>query len=274
MNFKNSSIDDIDLVFFDVETTGLYPEEGDALCEIGGIKVRGGQSIDTFQTLINPKQSIPAQAQAIHKISDDDVKGAPYFEEAVDKFLYFLGNSIMCGYNVGFDLGFLNYELKKINYPAVDLPSLDILVMARRTVEGLGRYNLRSLAAYFQLTTTHFHRALDDARATKEIFYKIKDILQEQRITKVQDFITLYGFSNDFFKRNQEPKIALIKEGIHAKLSLQIRYVSSRNTLRTFVVIPKELLEDKKATYLLGANPKTNDTLTFNLTSILGVEII
>jgi len=274
MEFKNISIDDIDLVFFDLETTGLNPERGDAICEIGAIKVKDKHLVDTFHTLINPRREIPLEAHLIHRITDEDVKNAPFFEQVIDKFMYFLGTSLVCGYNIGFDLGFLNCELKKINYPVIELASLDILVMAKRTIPGLPRYNLISLAKYFDIEVSHFHRALEDAQATQGIFFKMKDTLKDRGITKVQDFITLYGLSNDFFKKTQEPKISLIKESILAEVILQIRYLSYSNRLNTFVIIPKELTEFKGATFLVGVSTKTKDTLRLNLTRVLDVEIL
>ena len=274
MDLKQISIEDIDLVFFDVETTGLSPQDGDSICEMGGLKVRGNDIISSFHTLIHPKRSIPEEIRAIHGISDDDVKDAPYFEQAVDNFLYFLGTSVICGYNVGFDLGFLNWELKKINYSPIEVPSVDILMMARRLFKNLESYKLTFIAQHLGIQPTRFHRAQEDANTAKEIFFKIRDTLKNKGITRAQDFITLYGFSNDFLKKNQQPKLSIIKKSILAQLLLQIDYVSFNNNLRTYIVMPKELIEDRKTTYLLAENPKTKDTITFNIHRILQVEVV
>ncbi len=274
MKFRNSSVDENTFVFFDLETTGLSPEQGDAICEIGAIKVEGTQVRETFHTLVNPQRPIPQEVSAIHSIYDDDVKDAPYFREVVDRFLYFLGNSIICAYNVGFDLGFLNYQLTQINYPTVELPAIDILVMARKTFHNLQRYNLRALAEYLKIPAVQFHRALDDAHVTKEIFFKIKGILARQGVTLIQDYITLYGFTNEFFRRNEEPKLSVIRESIIARVALQMSYLSSSNELRTFVVIPKEIIENRGYRYLLAWSARDNEVLKLNLSRILRAEVV
>ena len=64
----NKNIEDFDLVFLDVETTGLDVVVGDAICEIGACKVRARETIDTFETLVNPKKSVPPEAYLIHMI--------------------------------------------------------------------------------------------------------------------------------------------------------------------------------------------------------------
>ncbi|MCM8824288.1 MAG: exonuclease domain-containing protein, partial [Candidatus Omnitrophica bacterium] len=218
--------------------------------------------------------NIPLQVQAIHGISDEDVKDAPCFKDIADKFISFLDNALLCGYNVGFDLSFLNWELKRINYPFIELPSLDILVMSKRTIPDLNKYNLASLVDYLQIDNISLHRALGDAMATKEIFFKLKDILERKGIIRPQDFITLYGFDNDFFRKNQQPKTSLMRESILANVSLKVDYLSYNSDIKTLVVIPKELMEDKGRIYLLGLFPHREDMVKLNLTRILKVEII
>ena len=85
MDFKKS-IDEFDLVFFDVETTGLNPSTGDAVCEIGAVKVRNNKIIERFQTLVNPNRPMPREAFLVHKISEEELKNAPFFSQIVDEF--------------------------------------------------------------------------------------------------------------------------------------------------------------------------------------------
>jgi DNA polymerase-3 subunit alpha (Gram-positive type) len=271
--YAKNDLGKLDLVFFDVETTGLDPQQGDAICELGAVKLRDYVLVDTFGTLINPKIKIPPQVTLIHGICDEDVKGAPYFEEIVDKLLYFLENSIICGYNIGFDLGFLNAELKKTNYPEVELPALDILLMTRKTFPDLGYYNLTSIASYLNVEKKEFHRALDDAQATSQIFLKIKEILKTKGITKMEELLGLYGFNNEFFKRFQEPKVALIRESIKLELSVKFNYLSYSNKLSTFKFRPHRL-EEKDRMYVVGLEPESGKEIRLSLNRILNLEII
>jgi DNA polymerase III epsilon subunit family exonuclease len=268
-----SKLDNLDLVFFDVETTGLDPEKEDTICELGAVKLREGSFVDTFQTLINPKREIPFQASLIHKIYDEDVENSPYFEEVVDKLLYFFEDSVICGYNIGFDLGFLNAELKKINYPRIELPALDVLLMARRTFPELGRYNLISIADYLNVEKREFHRALDDALVTAQIFLKIKEILKDKGVKRIEELLTLYGFNNEFFRKFQEPKIALIRESITAQLNVKFNYLSPSNKLHTFIFKPQKL-ERQENMYVVGINSQSNKEVKLDLSRILSLEII
>ena len=273
MKLFHKDIDDVELVFFDVETTGLYPSSGDAVCELGAVKIQGGTETAVFNELINPKRSIPPEASAVHHIYDSDVDGKPYFEEVVDRFLYFIGSSVLCGYNIGFDLGFLNAELTRIKYPPIDIPSIDVLVMARRTIQS-AHYNLKAVTEHLNISAKNFHRALDDAIATKDIFLIIKDIAAQKGIRRTGDFISLYGFDNNFFKKHQEPKIAFLKESIRAQLKIQIRYVSYANTANTFIIIPKKVEEKEGRKYLIAVHSLTQKELTFNLSRILRADIV
>ena len=272
MKLSQKDINDVELTFFDVETTGLYPYSGDTVCELGAVKIKGETQISVFSELINPKRSIPPEASAVHHIYDRDVSGKPYFEEIVDRFLYFIGSSVLCGYNVGFDLGFLNAELAKIKYPPIDVPAIDVLIMARRTIQA-SHYNLQSVAEHLNIAANNFHRALDDAIATKNIFLIIKNMVAQKGIRQIGDFISLYGFDNDFFKKHQEPKVAFLKESIRTQIKIQIRYVSYSNAANTFIVMPKRMEERGGRKYLIAAHPATQKELTFNLTRILRADI-
>ena len=105
----NRNIEDFDLVFFDLETTGLDVNKGDAICEIGALKLHNRKIVDKFESLINPKKPIPEEAYRIHKISDADVKGAPHFEQIADRLVAFFKDSIILAYNIEFDLSFLMF---------------------------------------------------------------------------------------------------------------------------------------------------------------------
>jgi len=273
MKLSQKDIDDVELVFFDVETTGLYPSSGDTVCEIGAVKIKGPTQVSVFNELINPKRKIPPEASAVHHIYDSDVEAKPYFEEIVDRFLYFIGSSVLCGYNVGFDLGFLNAELTKIKYLPIDIPSIDVLIMARRMVQA-AHYNLKAVAEHLNILARNFHRALDDAIVTKDIFLIIKDMAEKKGIRRVGDFISLYGFDNDFFKKHQEPKITFLKESIRAQLKIQIHYVSYANEANTFIVIPREIEKKDNRDYLIAIHPSTRKELTFNLSRILSADVV
>ena len=139
----NRNIDDIEFTIFDTETTGLEPQSGDRIVEIAGIRFKGKEKISTFQALVNPRRNISAGAFAVNRISQEMLKDAPPIEEVMPGFLNFIQGSCLCSYNAGFDLEFLNNELKIIGKDELqDFVVVDILKMARRILPGLERYAL------------------------------------------------------------------------------------------------------------------------------------
>lgn len=271
MNLRRS-IETFDLIFLDLETTGLIPV-GDSICEIGALKIKERKVIDKFHSLINPKRNISYEAYFIHGISDEELKDAPSFEQVVDKFLIFLRDSVICVYNAEFDMSFIQGELARISHPSLQLPVMDILCMARRTLR-LPKYNLGAIAQFFGIKSPHrLHRALDDAAVTSRVFFKLRDILKEKKLENLDDFISLYGFNNEVFKLKEEPKVFLIKEAITKGAILKTRYFSFGNTMREEKLKPLNLFQEKKNFYLWCENSRTSE-FRLNLNRILEVEII
>lgn len=125
-------IDEIEFTIYDTETTGLEPEAGDRIIEIAAIRFKGDSRISAFQTLINPKRSISQAAFEVNRISQDMLINAPTIEEVIPGFLAFIQDSCLCSYNAGFDLGFLNNELRIMGKPALaDKTVIDVLRMAK-----------------------------------------------------------------------------------------------------------------------------------------------
>jgi len=247
----DKNIEDFDLVFLDLETTGLDAVIGDSICEIGAFKVEKRKTVDKFHSLINPKKSIPPEAYRVHGISDADLADAPYFEDIVDKLILFLEKSVICAYNVEFDMGFIDNHLKRINYSSLNLPGLDILSMARDILK-LPKYNLETTACFFNIDCSKgLHRALDDALVAYQIFFKLLDIFKEKGIVKLEDFISLYGFNNEIFKSKESQKILIFKEAIANKLSSKIQYLSLANIIEEETVLPLRIFEENNYFYLL-----------------------
>ena len=141
-------IDDVDFVIFDVETTGLSPKDGDRIVEIGALRYKNGQALDSFSSLLNPQRPVSPGAFAVNRISQEMLKDAPTAAEVLPKFLEFAGNGCLAGYNVGFDMGFLEAELGLFGQALPeDTAVVDIIQMARRTFPGLSSYGLGNFPA-------------------------------------------------------------------------------------------------------------------------------
>src|SRR5262249_42280573 len=100
-------IDDREYIVMDVETTGLSPELGDRVCEVGAVKLRGSAVVETFESLINPGRPISAGAYAVNGISPAMVADAPAFPEVAQKLWDMMEGAVLVAYNAPFDKGFL-----------------------------------------------------------------------------------------------------------------------------------------------------------------------
>ena len=162
----------VTFVVVDLETTGGSPAEC-GITEIGAVKVRGGEVVAEFQTLVNPGGAIPAFISVLTGITDAMVIDAPRIESAFPAFLEFAAGSVLVAHNAGFDISFLKSAARRTGTPWPGFDVLDTLTLARQLVtnDESPNHKLSSLARVFASTTTPDHRALHDARATVDVLH-------------------------------------------------------------------------------------------------------
>jgi DNA polymerase III subunit alpha, Gram-positive type len=172
-SFARRDLWDTDFVVFDLETTGSKAPPC-RVTEIGAYRVRNGQVLDTFQTLLNPQMSIPPFITALTGISDDMVRDAPLFEDIAADFLEFIGDSVLVAHNSGFDMRFLNHEIGRIHpdYKIAN-PCLCTVQLSRRLLPDIENHKLKTVAAHYDIDLTNHHRAPADAFATAHIFVNL-----------------------------------------------------------------------------------------------------
>ncbi|HEV7204336.1 MAG TPA: DEDD exonuclease domain-containing protein [Jatrophihabitans sp.] len=162
----------ITFVVVDLETTG-GAANGDAITEIGAVKVRGGEVLGEFQTLVNPLMAITPFVSVLTGITDSMVGTAPTISAAVPAFLEFARGSVLVAHNAPFDIGFLKAACAQLSLPWPAFAVVDTAVLARRvlTRDEVPNCKLATLAPFFRAATTPTHRALDDARATVDVLH-------------------------------------------------------------------------------------------------------
>lgn len=267
----DKNIEDYNLIILDLETTGLDVVTGDSICEIGAVKVKERKIIDKFHSLINPGRSVSQEAYRIHKISNEELRDAPYFREVSDKLIYFLKDSVICAYNVKFDMGFIDHSLKREDYPPLDFPAVDILSMARDILK-LPRYNLDAVAKFFNIDISGgLHRASDDAMVACDVFFELLNIFKEKKIEKLEEFISLYGLSNEIFKLREDRKVLSFNEAIDKKLILRIKYFSSDNIIKDKKIMPLRVFQEKQC-YCLLCQDEGGDISSIGLNRILEIK--
>ncbi|WP_084707633.1 DEDD exonuclease domain-containing protein [Aestuariimicrobium kwangyangense] len=161
----------VTFVVVDLETTG--GGEGDTITEIGAVKVRGGEVLAEYQTLVNPATAIPPLIAVLTGITNQMVAGAPRLPEVLPSFLEFAAGSVLVAHNAGFDVGFLKRAAKLHDHPWPGFLVVDTVALARQSLlkDEVPNCKLATLAAFFRTTTQPNHRALSDARATVEVLH-------------------------------------------------------------------------------------------------------
>jgi len=168
-------------IVFDTETTGLSAVYN-TIIEIGAVKVKDGEIIDTFSTFVDPHQILPSKITEITGITDKMLIGAPELDRALRDFRNFVGNSILVAHNARFDTGFLQMGYKKIGDKDLDNPVIDTVELARMLYPRMKNYKLNTLCQAFNIDLTIHHRAYHDAEATGKLLWKMILNLQEKEI--------------------------------------------------------------------------------------------
>ncbi len=161
-------------VALDLETTGLDSNRHQIL-EIGAVRFRGDEVIETYQTLVNPGVAIPEFIQRLTHISPQQVKRAPFFSSVASEIEDFLGADPIIGHNIQFDIGFL-----ASNGVPLSNPSYDTWDLASVFLPASRQYSLKYLTSFFQVEHNDAHRALADAMATKNVYIKLLRLAAEQ----------------------------------------------------------------------------------------------
>ena len=132
-------LDEVPFVVLDFETTGLDPDSGDRVCEVGAVKLRGGVKGERFWTLVDPGRPVSQGAFSVHHITQEMLRGAPRMEEVLPELLEFLGEDVLAAYNASFEMKFLRSEMMYAGLPPPSNPVVDVLSLARRLLPGLVR---------------------------------------------------------------------------------------------------------------------------------------
>lgn len=169
------ALSDITMVVVDLETTGGSPEY-DAITEIGAVKIRGGEILGEFATLLNPgRTAIPPQIVALTGITEAMVYDAPPLDAALPAFLEFARGCVLVAHNARFDVGFLRRNAQRRDLEWSFPTALCTLTLARRILsrDETRSFRLGDLSEHFAVSVTPTHRALDDARATVEVLHAL-----------------------------------------------------------------------------------------------------
>jgi DNA polymerase III subunit epsilon len=181
---------DVEFVVLDLETTGGSPAN-DRITEVGAVKIRGGEVIGTFQTLVNPGVPIPPLISALTGITDPMVADQEPIEVVLPCLLEFLGGAVLVAHNASFDRRFVQANLERHGYQRLTNRVVCTARLARKLLprDEVPNVRLATLAAYLGATVAPCHRALTDARATVDVFHSLLEQAGSYGVLALEDLI-------------------------------------------------------------------------------------
>lgn len=190
-----------DYIVFDIEITGL-DSSYDEVIEIGAIKVKNNKIVSKFNSLVKPKNEIDEYITELTGITNEMVKDAPTIEEILPDFMNYIGNDILIGHNINFDINFIYDNLYRNKFDVLSNDFIDTMRISRKLLSELPHHRLIDLAKYFKIDSTNNHRSLKDCEITMNVYENLKEIA-------LQKYGNVDEFKNTFKKHK--------KEGLRAK---------------------------------------------------------
>ncbi|MBO5264398.1 MAG: PolC-type DNA polymerase III [Ruminococcus sp.] len=241
-----------EIIVFDVETTGLNSAR-ERLTEIGAVKLKNMQIIDSFNIMVNPEKPIPQKIVELTGITDAMVADAPKDDEAVKKFMEFCGeNAVLAAHNARFDDSFIQAACNRHGIK-FEYTLIDTLVLCQCMLPEMGRHKLNLVAKQLKLGKFDHHRASDDARMLAKIYIELVGrLIKEKKLTTLDELNTKSG-SIDVKKLKSYHQIILARNQAGMK---NLYKLVSYGYLKYFYkkpLIPKSVLEAHREGLIFGS---------------------
>lgn len=178
---KSMMILPVDYVVIDIETTGLSPDY-DEIIELSALKCHNDEVVDKFSTLVKPEYEIDEYITELTGITNEMVKDAPDIEQALPQYMDFIGDNIVIGHNVNFDINFIYDNWYYIFGKEFKNDFVDLLRLSRKLFPNLSSHKLSTLSEHFNISSPPTHRGLDDCFATFECYINCKKYVQDNNI--------------------------------------------------------------------------------------------
>ena len=250
---------DADCVVFDIETTGLSVQNC-MITEIGAVKIQHGKITDRFNTFVDPECPIPENIVELTGITDDMVKGAPKYPEALRAFFNFIGKEpdetgklpLLIAHNANFDIGFIRH-FAKLAELSFTYPYLDTLALSKHINTELKKHTLDTIAKAYELGDFNHHRACDDAEMLAMIYLHMQEIMQKMDINDFRALLTDMTEKADPLKLKPYHQILLVKNQVGLKNLYKLISYSYLDYYKRFPRIPKTVLEKHREGLIVGS---------------------
>ncbi|GAB4481381.1 MAG: exonuclease domain-containing protein [Anaerolineales bacterium] len=237
-------------VFFDVETTGLNPQAGDRVCEVGIVVAQGDQIVETYASLVNPLRPISPGAAAVNGLSDELLRGQPTFAEIADEVIRRLHGQIVVCHNAPFDLGFLHSELSRLGRTWQPQQVIDTLQLARQYFR-FASNSLGAVASALGIAVQDAHRALGDALTTYRVFRYFQQHINGQNDWSIS--LPRQPVGNMVLNTKSNLELPpLLQQALEAQADVEIVYQDGSGNLTRRRIRPLQILPAFGTTYVVA----------------------
>jgi DNA polymerase III epsilon subunit family exonuclease len=257
------------IIAIDIETTGLFPRNGERICEIAILKIKDGQIFDRFVSLINPEKSISKAATLVSGITEEMTRKAPTFKEVAKDIFNFLktGEPILA-HNAAFDLSFLNYQMELCGFPRLENKVIDTLLIARKYFNFQSN-SLGDLISQFSIPVDRLHRAYNDALSSYRLMEILLDKLKNSK--EFKDFLMTQDSITSLSPELNNILPFWLLNALKNKTSIVFRYIDRNGNTSTRNIQPKEITISGNYIYLVGFCALKHDERKFRLDRIIEV---
>ena len=263
-------LDELPLVFVDVETTGLDPATGDRVCEIALLRTQGRQELARFESLVHPQRLMHPGAMAINGITDAMLANAPPFAAVLSQIWELLQQAVLIAHNARFDVGFLRHEWQVAGQVLPSLAVVDTLALAQ------ARYRFRhnslgAIARELGLQPTGLHRAMVDVETTWQVWQRfVADLQPEGPVT----------LAHVMYPNPRRPvaeiaaMITMLQEAIPTGQALRIRYQPEKAPETVRVVQPLDMYYDRGHGYIRAFCHLRQEERHFRFDRIAAITVV
>ena len=211
----NQSLNKTSFVITDIETTGSIRGK-DRIIDIAAVKVKNGEVIGEFNSLVNPEMNITIPIRRLTGITNKMVIGSPHIETVLPKFIEFVDDGVFVAHNAAFDFNFINHEIKRLKHQSFKNPiEICSFRLAKETVPEATSHGIAALSKFFNYKMENHHRAMPDVKATLYFFNIFLKILAGRGV-------------NDLFQLIDLQKDKLSKKKLRKKIHKQFKYRKSK----------------------------------------------
>ncbi len=251
LNGNEESFDD-EYVVFDLETTG-FSSKNDKIIEIGAVKLKGGEIVDSFSSFVDPEMMIPYKITELTSITQNMVDGKPKISEVLPKFIEFVGDAVLVAHNAAFDVGFIKKNLADMGMDLKN-PVMDTVPLARYLYPELKKVKLNQVANHLGISLDNHHRAVDDAKATADILvFSFKKMKEEMDIHDVKSLNEKYLSNIDVRKLPLHHIIILAKNQIGIKNLYKLVSMAHLDYFARRPRLPKSLISEYREGLIIGS---------------------